>query len=219
MIVTIDGPAGAGKTTVARIVAQNHGFAMMDTGAMYRTCALAAVKDGAVLDSPASIWESVQRADIRMQPEGVSFRMMLAGHDVTDFLHTPEIDAAVTPVCQVPEIRHQMTQMQREIGMTNDIVCEGRDMGTVVFPKADIKIWLTANADARAIRRALQRGDADVAETKADLQRRDAADASRDLAPMVMAEDAILVDSSQMTLAEVVARIDSIIADSPQTRR
>lgn len=219
MIVTIDGPAGAGKTTVAHIVAQNHGFAMMDTGAMYRTCALAAINDGVSLDSPDSIWESVRHADIEMQPAGISFRMMLDGHDVTDCLHTPEIDAAVTPVCQVPEIRCQMTQMQREIGMTNDIVCEGRDMGTVVFPEADIKIWLTADADARAMRRAIQRGDENVAETKADLQRRDAADANRDLAPMVMAEDAILVDSSQMTLAEVVARIDSIIADSPQIRR
>ena len=133
--------------------------------------------------------------------------MELDGKDVTDVLHTPEIDRAVIPVCQVPEVRERMVVLQREFASGHDTVCEGRDMGTVVFPGAEIKVWLTADDETRARRRAGQFDGQDVQTVLEDMRRRDKADAEREISPMVAADDAVTVDTTDMSFDEVVETI------------
>lgn len=212
MIVTIDGPAGAGKTSVSRAVAERLGMSVLDTGAMYRTCALATIRRGGSPDSPEDAVSALASSDIRVTSDGRGgTRMLLDGEDVTDSLHTPEIDAAVTPVCQVPRVREAMTALQRDFARKNGAVCEGRDMGTVVFPDAEAKVWLTAVPEERARRRAAQFGE-DYEQVLADIVRRDEADAGRGIAPMVKADDAVVVDTTDMTEGEAVNVICAIAA-------
>lgn len=208
MIIAIDGPAGAGKTSVSREVARRLGMCMLDTGATYRTCALATVRAGKSPDDPDRVLDAVRRSSIRILDDGRGVsRMELDGLDVTDGLHTPEIDRAVTPVCQVPEVREMMVALQRDFASGHDTVCEGRDMGTVVFPDAEVKVWLTADDETRARRRAEQFGGQDVKGVLTDMRRRDKADAERDISPMVAAEDATVVDTTNLTFEESVDAI------------
>ena len=212
MIVTIDGPAGAGKSTVAREVARSRGMSVLDTGAMYRACALATVMDGGDPESRRDVVISLHRHEVGVTTDGRGgTRTTLDGRDVTDELHTTELDRAVTPVCQVREVRTAMVALQREFARENDCVCEGRDMGTVVFPDADAKVWLTASPEERARRRTAQFDGQGYEEVLADIKRRDEADAGRDISPMTKADDAVEVDTTDMGIEEVVARIDEIV--------
>jgi cytidylate kinase len=187
MLVAIDGPAGAGKSTVARAVARALGFTYLDSGAMYRSAALAWPRDPATLD--------------------IAFdgdRVLLDGEDVTDAIRTPEISQEASRRATDPAVRAALVAKQRALIAHGDWVAEGRDIGTVVAPDADLKVWLTASLGERARRRGLPPGE--VAE-------RDARDAGRDHSPMVAAADAVEIDTTGLTIDEVVARIVSLVRE------
>ena len=215
MIVAIDGPSGAGKSSVSKLVAMQLGFSCLDTGAMYRSVAWQAVHDGVALDDAEALGEIARTYDIEFthepgnpSPIGVS----IGGNDVTLAIRTLEIDRAVSPVSAEPSVREALVAQQQRIGRTGDYVVEGRDIGTVVFPDAEVKVFLTASDEARARRRVLQNqergvGSTDYDEVLADIIRRDQYDSSRAASPLKAADDAVLVDSSDMTIGEVVARI------------
>lgn len=215
MIIAIDGPAGAGKSTVSKEVARRRSLSVLDTGAMYRACALATLMDGGDPESRRDAVTALHRHEIGVMEDGSGgTRTLIDGRDVTDKLHTEELDRAVTPVCQVREVRTAMVALQREFARGHGCVCEGRDMGTVVFPDADAKVWLTASAKERARRRVGQFGEQDgqgYEEVLADIQRRDEADAGRDISPMTKADDAVEVDTTGMSIEEVVERICKIV--------
>ena len=215
MIIAIDGPAGAGKSSVTKTVAKNLGFACLDTGAMYRAIAWQALNSGVALDDEAALGEIARTHEIEFvnEPNEPSPKQVLiAGQDVTTAIRTGEVDRSVSAASAVPAVREALVEQQRRIGSTHDYVVEGRDIGTVVFPNAELKIYLTASAEERARRRVAQNeergiGGASYEDVLADIIRRDEYDSNREVSPLCQAEDAILVDSSDMTIDEVIARI------------
>jgi cytidylate kinase len=215
MIIAIDGPSGAGKSTVSVEVARELGFSCLDTGAMYRACAWQALQDGEDLEDAEAIGEIARTCDIAFSHEPGNPRptgVTIGGVDVTSAIRTAEIDRAVSPVSAIPAVREALVAQQQRIGRFGDYVVEGRDIGTVVFPDAELKVFLTATNEARARRRVLQNeergvGSTDYETVLADIIRRDEFDSSRAASPLKPADDAIHVDSSDMTQAEVVAEI------------
>jgi cytidylate kinase len=210
MIVTIDGPAGAGKSSAAKALAQRLGFEFLDTGAMYRAVALAALQAGVGLDDHAALADLVQRVLLEMPPGG---RVVLDGEDVSERIRTAEVSQGASRVAASPAVRPRLAALQRQIAQGRDMVCEGRDQGTVVFPDAGCKFFLCADPEERVRRRAKQmrdRGEAvDLAALAREQAERDARDARRDIAPMRPAEDAIVLDSTALTLGEVVQRMET----------
>jgi cytidylate kinase len=215
-VVAIDGPAGAGKSTVARRVADTLGFVLVDTGAMYRTVALAANRakvsweDGAAMGALAE--GLVERRALAFEPDperGV--RIELDGDDVTDAIRAPAIGMGASTVSAHPEVRRALLGLQRSAGYAGGVVLEGRDIGTVVFPDAEAKFFLTARPEVRARRRHAELVAKGVAtsleDTLRDVQTRDEQDTRRQAAPLKQAPDALLVDSSELTVDETVARI------------
>lgn len=206
-IVAIDGPAGAGKSAVSREVARRLGYVYLDTGAMYRAVGWLALKNGLDIANEAMVQDMLQGVEIRLWDE----RIAINGHDVTSEIRTPEIDKAASLISALPCVRVYLSGLQKEIGHRQDIVAEGRDMGTVVFPHAKTKIFLTASAEVRAKRRCLQlQGigkDADYDETLRQIKARDEQDSSRQHSPMKPANDAVLLDTSNLTPNEVVEAI------------
>jgi CMP/dCMP kinase len=196
MLVAIDGPAGAGKSTVARAVADALGFTYLDTGAMYRCVGLARLRDPGA--DPAALRIELGR------------RVMLDGEDVTDAIRSPEVSEQASRVSTEPEVREAMVAKQRELIAGSDWVAEGRDVGTVVAPDAEVKVWLTASPEERARRRAAELG-ADPETVQRDQAARDQRDASRDHSPMEPAADAIQVDTTGLTIDDVVARIVELV--------
>ena len=224
MIVAIDGPAGSGKSTVAHAIADRCGFTYLDTGAMYRCVTLACLRRGTDLDDEQAVTDVARGITIEFLPREGGQTVLLDGADVTSDIRTPEVDRNVSQVSAIADVRSAMVQLQRAVGMRGDTVAEGRDIGTVVFPNAEVKVFLTADASARAHRRAVQRqgGDAAVDDTVqtdaakeeailADLKRRDAYDSTRKEAPLRPADDAHHIDSSNMGVDEVVAQIMDLI--------
>ena len=215
MIIALDGPSGAGKSTVSKEVAKRLGFACLDTGAMYRSIAWQAIHDGVALDDTAALGEVARTHDIEFvhEPGNPSpIGVKIGGADVTKDIRTAEIDRSVSAVSAVPAVREALVAQQQRIGRTGDYVVEGRDIGTVVFPDAELKVFLTASNEARARRRVLQNeergvGSTDFDEVLADIIKRDEADSSRATSPLKPADDAIHVDSSDMTQEEVVDKI------------
>ena len=215
MIIAIDGPSGAGKSSVSVEVARELGFSCLDTGAMYRSVAWQAVHDGVPFEDAERLGEIARTYDISFahepgnpKPIGVS----IGGVDVTQAIRTAEIDRAVSPVSAEPLVREALVAQQQRIGRSGDYVVEGRDIGTVVFPDAELKIFLTASNEARARRRVLQNeqrgvGSTDYDAVLADIIRRDEYDSSRAASPLKPAEDAIHIDSSDMTMNEVIFQI------------
>jgi cytidylate kinase len=203
MIVAIDGPAGAGKSSVARAVAERLGYRYLDTGAMYRALTWLALHEGTPLDDGEAL---ATLAVDRPVEFGDGQSVAIAGRDVTDEIRRPEIDASVPVVARHPEVREVMRGRQRELGRRADVVIEGRDIGVVVVPDAELKIWLTADPDVRARRRHAEREGIDETELADELRRRD----ERDAANTHRAEDAVEVDTTQLTLDEVVERIASL---------
>lgn len=208
MIVTIDGPAGAGKSSAARALAQRLDFDFLDTGAMYRAVALAALWGGIDLHDQVALAELVDRLPLAMPPG----RVLLNGEDVTQAIRSQEVTAASGPVADSRVVREHLVRLQRSIAAGRNIVCEGRDQGTIVFPEADRKFFLSADPDERARRRhreELARGQMSTyEEVRAAQEQRDRRDAARDLAPMTPAADAILLDSTQLDLGQVVDRME-----------
>ncbi|HEX4345178.1 MAG TPA: (d)CMP kinase [Solirubrobacteraceae bacterium] len=191
MLIAIDGPAGAGKSTVARAVAEALGFTYLDTGAMYRAIALAELR-GAADPLASSI--------------GLGARVTLDGEDVSAAIRTPEVTARASQVAARPQVRSALVKLQRGLIAGGDYVAEGRDIGTVVAPDAELKVFLTASPEERARRRAQQTG-AEVAVVLAEQSERDERDATREHSPLTLAADAIEVDTTGLEIGEVVARI------------
>lgn len=207
MIITIDGPAGAGKSTAAKLVAQRLGFEFLDTGAMYRAVTVAALRAHIDLQDQTALANLVENLQIELPAE----RVLLNGEDVTGEIRTPQVTAASAPIASSPVVRRRLVEWQRRIAAGRDMVCEGRDQGTVVFPQAECKFFLSADPQERARRRLreLQARGADTtfSEVLAAQEARDARDAARDIAPMVPAADAILLDTTELSLDDVVARM------------
>ncbi|HZT79136.1 MAG TPA: (d)CMP kinase [Gemmataceae bacterium] len=209
MIVTIDGPAGAGKSSAAKALAKRLGFEFLDTGATYRAVALAALRAGIDPGDEAALAKLVAGLHIDMPPGG---RVILNGEDVTSLIRTPEITAAASPIAASRAVRERLVELQRAIAAGRDMVCEGRDQGTVVFPDAARKFFLVADPAERARRRwrELQaRGEAvTLDQVQRDQEARDRRDAGRDISPMRPAADAIRIDSTHLTLDQVVERME-----------
>lgn len=215
MIIAIDGPSGAGKSSVAKAVAKKLGFSCLDTGAMYRAVAWQALQNGTALDDAEALGAIARGYDIEFghaPGEPVPKRVFIGGAEVTEAIRTAEIDRAVSPVSAVPAVREALVEQQRRIGRAGNYVVEGRDIGTVVFPEAEAKIFLTASNEERARRRVLQNaergvGSTDYDEVLADLVRRDEADSSRAASPLRAAEDASRIDSTAYSMEEVIDMI------------
>jgi cytidylate kinase len=212
-IVAIDGPAGAGKSTISKRVADALGFVLVDTGAMYRTVALAAKRAGLDWNDAAKMGEVaedlVARDALRFERDPArGIRVLLAGEDVSDAIRTPEAGMGASTVSKHPPVRAALLDMQRQAGRNGGVVLEGRDIGTVVFPDAEVKFFLTARPEVRARRRhaelAAKGEKVTFEETLEEVRKRDAQDEGRAVAPLKRADDAILVDTSDMTIDEVV---------------
>ena len=228
MIVAIDGPSGSGKSSVAREVARRCGLTYLDTGAMYRSVALACLERGVDVGDAEAVAEVARDLTIEFKSEKDAQRVSVNGADVTDEIRTPEVERAVSPVSAIPAVRETMVALQRQAGERGDVVAEGRDIGPVVFPRADVKVFLSASPEARARRRAVQRGGGNLAtgetvavdaeaerQILADLVRRDEYDSSREASPLRPAEDATRIDSSELGFEEVV---DAVLSLSPELR-
>lgn len=206
-LIAIDGPSGVGKSTTARRVASRLGWQYLDTGAMYRAAALAVLRTGVALADRAALERLLAGLDLAQ--EGT--RIFLAGEDVSEAIRSQEVTRGVTPVSADARVREVLVEQQRRIGASGRWVVDGRDIGTVVFPGACCKIFLTASPEARARRRFLEleaKGQRAVyEEILADQQRRDEADSTRAVAPLRQAEDAAVLDSSDLSLEQVVDRI------------
>ena len=212
LIIAIDGPSGAGKGTISRTLSQTLGYRHIDTGAMYRAVGWKAAHDGIPLDHEAAISDLARRAEIVVEGGVVS----IDGHDVTRAIRTPEIDKAATAVARLPKVREVLVARQRAIGADGGVVMEGRDIGTVVFPAADVKIYLDASAEERARRRATdtahsgsQAGQAAVAQA---IDARDKADSTRAVSPLTLAPDAIHIDTTGVPIDQVVSRVMELVS-------
>jgi cytidylate kinase len=222
MIVAIDGPAASGKSTVARALARRLGFGYLDTGAMYRSLAWVALRDGVALDDEDALVELAKAhpVTLRLEPGATMPDVLVDGTDVTGAIRMPEVDSAVSAVARMPEVRRILVVAQREAAEPGDFVVEGRDIGTVVFPDADVKVFITASTEERARRRAADERSAGLAPTVDDMlariTARDHKDSSRQASPLVAADDAELVDTTGMSVDQVV---DTIAAMTAQARR
>lgn len=210
-IIAIDGPAGAGKTTTAKEVARRLNFLHLDTGAMYRAVALKVLRSGIPLNRSDAIAAIADRTDVRLQYQNGNQRVLLDGEDVTDQLRSAEVTQAVTPVCEIPAVRGKMVQLQRSTGERGGVVAEGRDIGTVVFPDAELKIFMVADLEERAKRRLLEiqraGGRADLSEIIESIRVRDRRDEQREDSPLQKAEDAVTLDTTFMSISEQVEEI------------
>ena len=215
MIIAIDGPAGSGKSSTARAVAKELGFRHLDSGAFYRALTYAAMQRGI----PVADWPKLDAA--RLESFGVSaersdsgFRMLLNGSDISGPIRRAEVNALVSAMARVPAVRDWLLKTLRNTAMLSDLVADGRDIGTVVFPDADLKIFLVADPRVRAERRLEQMGlptdEESVAEEVGRIEERDRADSSRDVAPLRQAEDAVLLDTTDLGFGQQVARIVSL---------
>lgn len=205
MIITIDGPAGAGKSSAARLLAQRLGFEFLDTGAMYRAVSFAALRAGVNLRDESALSALVESLHLEMPPGG---RVLLDGEDVTSAIRSREVTAATSPVADSPAVRRRLAAMQRALAVGRNMVCEGRDQGTIVFPHAECKFFLFADPVERGRRRQRQmatRGETvELEQVLRDQALRDECDAARDLAPMKPADDARLLDSTGLSPEQVV---------------
>ena len=208
MIVAIDGPAGAGKSTVARRLAERLGFHYLDTGAMYRAVAWLATREAFPLDDGTILAELATDNPVSFDDEG---RVWIAGTDVTDAIRKPEIDGLVPLVARQEPLRGVLRERQRELGRQGNAVIEGRDIGTVVAPDAEVKVFLVADESVRARRRAGERPGADERVLAAQIRQRDASDAAQ----TIKADDAVELDTTELTIDEVVERIEALVRKVP----
>ncbi|MGH9357686.1 MAG: (d)CMP kinase [Terriglobia bacterium] len=211
LVIAIDGPAGAGKSTVARKLAARLGLTYVDSGATYRAAALKVLEGRVSPDDPASVILTVTEAGIDLRTEPPCLRVLLDGRDVTEQIRSPEVTLAAAKVSRLPEVRAKLIALQRSFARAPGVVMEGRDIGTVVFPDAPLKVFLTARPGERAHRRLSDeagRGrEATLEQTAYEIGRRDQLDAERRLSPLVAAPDAYVIDSTHLAAGEVVERI------------
>lgn len=224
LVVAVDGPAGTGKSSVSRGLAQALGASYLDTGAMYRIVTLAVLRAGADLDDAEAIDAVASGTVIGVASDPGEDRAFLAGEDVSDEIRGDEVTRAVSAVSAVPGVRARLVDLQRELAAAGGrVVVEGRDIGTVVLPKADVKIFLTASAEERARRRNAQNISSglpdDYAAVLADVQRRDHLDSTRAVSPLRAAEDALVVDTSDMDQTQVVTHLLDLVTQHAGVRR
>lgn len=210
-IVTIDGPAGSGKSTIAKLIAKKYGFTYLDTGAMYRMIALYSLENNVNLEDKVAIENMLKNTKLDI----VGNQFFLNGKDVSEEIRTPRVSAVVSPVAAIREVRVKLVDLQREISLGKRTILDGRDIGTVVFPKADVKIYLVASPEERAKRRLKeyeQKGvEADYESVLASIKERDHIDSTREESPLMKAEDAHEIDSSTMSIDKVVEEISKYI--------
>ena len=211
--VAIDGPAGAGKSTIAKLVAKEKGYIYVDTGAMYRGLAIHFIKKGIKAEDIKAIVEACKDAEVSIVYENDVQQIYLNGENVTAMLRTEEVGNMASKTSAIPAVREKLLELQRTLAREKDVIMDGRDIGTNILPNADVKIYLTASVETRATRRykeLLEKEENCVYEEIAqDIKERDERDMNREIAPLKQAEDAILVDSSEMTIDEVVKTICS----------
>ncbi|MCI8514974.1 MAG: (d)CMP kinase [Lachnospiraceae bacterium] len=212
--IAIDGPAGAGKSTIARMLAEKLGLVYVDTGAMYRTMALLCLRRSVSLASEEEVVDAVLQAEIRLGYEDGVQQVILNGENVTEAIRSPEVSAAASRVSVYGPVRSRLVRMQQELAKETDVVMDGRDIGTVVLPDAFLKVFLTASPAERARRRAQElraKGEScDEAKIEAEIRERDARDMNREISPLKQAEDAERVDTTRMTIEEVVACVTAL---------
>jgi cytidylate kinase len=216
LLITIDGPAGAGKTTVSRALADRLGYRYIDTGALYRAVALAAKSRGTNTENDAELKGLCAELELAFVTVETELRLLLNGEDITDQIRTAEITMLASAISARPVVRKYLLDLQRHLGKEKAAVFEGRDMGTVVFPDADLKFFLNATTRTRALRRydeIKSQSTQTLEEVDQDIQRRDHNDSTRELAPLKPAQDAIVIDSTDLSVAEVVELMVSHIVE------
>ena len=215
--VAIDGPAGAGKSTIARAAAAQLGFVYVDTGALYRTIGLAVCRRGIDGTDVPGILATLPEIQVGLTYQDGAQHVLLDGEDVSDAIRTPQISTYASQVSSVPEVRAHLLDLQRDLARRQSVIMDGRDIGTVILPDAKVKIFLTASPETRAARRCAalrEKGpDVTIEGILADMERRDALDASRAVAPLKQAEDAVLVDTSDLTLEQSIEAVLTVIRD------
>lgn len=218
LAIAIDGPSGAGKSTIARILAKDLHFLYVDTGALYRAVGYHMLCKGVTPGDAAQVEPLLNGLDVALRYVDGEQHVFVNGEDVNAFIRTPEVSMAASAVSALPVVRRFLFDLQRDIAAQNNVIMDGRDIGTVVLPQAGLKIFLTASAEARAERRYKELIEKGVAttydEVLADMQKRDHDDETRAAAPLKAAEDAILVDSTAYTLDEVVARLKDLVKET-----
>ena len=215
--VAIDGPAGAGKSSIAKAVAKDTGYIYVDTGALYRAVAHYTLEKGVSPDDSASVVALLDGLEIKLAYNEGQQRVISQGNDVSDKIRTPEVSMAASKVSAIPEVRAFLFDLQKKIAAENNIIMDGRDIGTVVLPDAQLKIFLTASAEERARRRFAELKDTEGVTFEnilADIIKRDENDMNRAVSPLKQAEDAVLVDTTEMTIEEVIALLEKMIRET-----
>ena len=219
--VAIDGPDGAGKSTIAKLTAKELHLIYVDTGAMYRTIGLYMLQNGIDIHDEEGVGAALPEVTVTIgyDDKGVQ-RLYLNGEDVTDRIRTPEVSEAASVTSAYPKVREKLLDLQHDLARENDVVMDGRDIGTVILPNAQVKIFLTASVRVRALRRMkelLEKGQAvSLEEVEEEIRERDYRDSHRETAPLKQAEDAVLVDTSDLTIEEVVAEVTGLIRPKMQ---
>lgn len=215
--IAIDGPAGAGKSSIAKEVSGRLGFIYVDTGALYRTVALNAIRLGVDLNDSDAVIRTLDKADIRLAFEDGTQKVLLNGEDVSSKIRTEEVSAGASKVSAIPRVREFLFDLQKNIAAQNNCLMDGRDIGTVVLPNADLKVFLTASPEERAMRRYKQNQErgmkADYDQILKEVNERDYQDTHREIAPLKQADDAVLLDTTNMTFDEVVARLLELVEE------
>lgn len=209
--VAIDGPAGAGKSTIAKLVAEKKGYIYVDTGAMYRGLAIHFLDKGIQAEETEKVIEACKDADVKIQYENGTQQVYLNGTNITGRLRDEAVGKMTSKCSVIPKVREKLLDLQRDLARTQDVIMDGRDIGTCVLPGADVKVYLTASVETRAKRRydeLMAKGErCDLDEIARDIKERDFRDMNRETAPLKKAEDTVLIDSSDMTIEEVVEAI------------
>ena len=220
--VAIDGPAGAGKSTIAKLISREMGYIYVDTGAMYRAMAVYFSKNKVNPEDESAINEAVKNVDIKIEYQNGEQQVILNGENVTGLLRTEETGNMASKTSTYKEVRSKLVELQRELAKTTDVVMDGRDIGTTVLPDAFVKIYLTASSDARAKRRydeLVAKGEqCDLSAIKEDIEKRDYQDMHREISPLKQAEDAVLLDTSDMNIEQVVAAMRDIIDNAVKNK-
>lgn len=220
--VAIDGPAGAGKSTIAKLISKEMGYIYVDTGAMYRAMAVYFSKNKVNPEDESAINEAVKNVDIKIEYQNGEQQVILNGENVTGLLRTEETGNMASKTSKYKEVRSKLVELQRELAKTTDVVMDGRDIGTTVLPDAFVKIYLTASSDARAKRRydeLMAKGEqCDLSAIKEDIEKRDYQDMHREISPLKQAEDAVLLDTSDMNIEQVVAAMRDIIDNAVKNK-